>query len=473
MSSTTPVIRLRKNLLGENEPHTIQKEIRDLVSCDYYDSIILRPKYQRHIRWSKDAMNDFIETIMNNGLIPGITIYKLHFSERTEANRGKNYEVVDGQHRLFTMKAFFDATFQECPHIKKPFIVYWNYEPNMPVFFKDTPDVQQWCHDNGKTPYFLPEELVNHFLHRSLSITTINSSMSLDDRRENFMSLQKGIPVRNSDLLKNKVDCKLIAFMCEDHYEDIMLNDFLGHCTKNAPKYWVNWTVRCFLLYRAFREKRDNDKYSADMAFTTTDKSIDKWIKNNNKFVNPDDNILFEFDDTFKSFVLFLRNDKLNNVKLNPTQLFALFYWFCFSEGTVNESVLSNMTFFAKDGNNKIKRNMWESNTDVVPRQEYFNECVCQILSMSDEPTRIIDQDPISSSKRLQVWKKCNDGKCEICDSEITESTFEAGHILARSLGGSQDLDNLIPICIDCNRSMGTRNPYDYKKEVYPELFSM
>jgi hypothetical protein len=464
-------IRVRKNLLGVYEPRTVQKEIRDLMQGDYYSTITLRPVYQRHIRWSKDAMNDFIGTIMNNGLVPGIIMYRLHPEDQVGNNAGKEYEVVDGQHRLFTLKAFFDATYQQCTHINKKFIVYWNYEPNMPVFFKETPDVTDWCATNGKTPYFLNQEEINYFLRFSLNITTITSHVPLDQRREIFMSLQKGIPVRNSDLLKNKIDCKLIAFMSEEPYEQMMLDDFIKHCTKNAPKYWVNWVARCFLLYRAFIEKRDKDIYQADIAFSTTDKIIDKWIKANNKFLNPPDDILFGFDDAFRSFILFLKNDKLRGIEFNPTQLFALFYWSCSGEEAINDAVLSHLPFFAKEGYTKIKRNMWESNTEPEPRKQYFNECLAQISAMI-EVAQPIDENPISLSTRKQVWDKCLDGKCEICDSEVTEATFEAGHILARALGGQQDLDNLIPICFDCNRSMGTRNPYEYKKEVYPSLFS-
>jgi hypothetical protein len=465
-------IRVRKNLLGLYEPRTVQKEIRDLMQGDYFKTITLRPIYQRHIRWSKDAMNDFIGTVMNNGLVPGIIMYRLYPEDKVGNNEGKEYEVVDGQHRLFTLKAFFDATYQNCPHIAKKFIVYWNYEPNMPVFFKDTPDVQEWCKVNGKTPYFLTEEETVYFLRFSLNITTIASHVPLDQRREIFMSLQKGIPVRNSDLLKNKIDCKLIAFMSEESYEQIMLDVFIKHCTKNAPKYWVNWVARCFLLYHAYLKKRDTGNYQADIAFATTDKVIDKWIKSNNRFLNPTDDILFGFDDAFRSFILFLQQDKLDKIEFNPTQLFALFYWSCTTQESTDEVVLSHMPFFAKEGYTKIKRNMWESNTEPEPRKQYFNECVSQILAMTDI-AQPFDENPINSSRRMEVWEKCVDGKCEICECEISETTFEAGHILARALGGQQDLENLIPICFDCNRSMGIKNPYEYKKEVYPSLFSL
>ena len=474
MSTQTNEIRLRKNLLGQTEPRTVQKELRDLIRDDYYDTIVLRPIYQRHIRWSKTAMNEFIGTIMNNGLVPGIITYSLHNEDKTGTSTCKDYEVVDGQHRLFTLKAFVSATYQDCPHIIKKFIVYWEYDPNTPVFFKDTPDVREWCTLNGKTPKFLSPEETNYFLRFSVNITNITSYVPLNQRREIFMSLQKGIPVRNSDLLKNMVDSKFIAFVTdisgEDSYENIMMFCVLKeHCTKKANKYWINWIVRFFLLYKSYVQEKQDGTYMADCAYTQTDKQIDKSIKNSHPWLNPSDEVLFGFEDAFKSFILFIKHDAIRTIKFNPTQLFALFYWSCSVEDCINKNILSHMANFAKEGSSKINRTMWESNTESEPRKQYFNECVQQIKSMSRFSALPIDDTPISYSKRMEVWEKRADDNCEICKGEITVDTFETGHIKARALGGQQDLDNLIPLCFDCNRSMGTRNAYDYKKDVYPD----
>ena len=63
---------------------------------------------------------------------------------------------------------------------------------------------------------------------------------------------------------------------------------------------------------------------------------------------------------------------------------------------------------------------------------------------------------------REQVWllqfgDKFFKQKCSVkwCENILTPFTFEVGHNVPRSKGGSDDLDNLRPICSKCNKSMG------------------
>jgi 5-methylcytosine-specific restriction endonuclease McrA len=66
----------------------------------------------------------------------------------------------------------------------------------------------------------------------------------------------------------------------------------------------------------------------------------------------------------------------------------------------------------------------------------------------------------LPKSVRLALWNntfgECQGaGTCCCCGRIITQQTFEAGHVHAQSLGGSDTIDNLRPICGPCNRSMG------------------
>jgi 5-methylcytosine-specific restriction endonuclease McrA len=73
---------------------------------------------------------------------------------------------------------------------------------------------------------------------------------------------------------------------------------------------------------------------------------------------------------------------------------------------------------------------------------------------------------------REKVWEKCKDNKCDICESNVIKfEDFEAGHIVARNMGGETKLNNLLPMCSHCNRTMSTRNACEYKKDVYPDLY--
>jgi len=386
-------IRQRNNLLGETRPENVNVQISHLLLDSDYLKYNLRPVYQRHIRWSKNAMNDFIGNIMNNGLVPPIIQYKLSNEEKVGKNQGKSYEIVDGQHRLFTLKAFYDATYKNCPHIKNNFIVYWNYEPDMPVFYKDTRDVQSWCLKYGKVPSFLTDDEKEYFDSFIINIIRINSQIDINKRREMFMSMQKGIPVRNSDLLKNKTDCKFIAFINENNYEEMMNDTFLQHCTKNAINYWVNWSCRCFFLWKA-TTKTNNEQQIKDacIAFSTTDNTIGKRIMSNSNQnpqtrFNPSDNDLDNFDDAFRSFISFLQNENIQDIKFNPTQIFALFYRSCLRD--INE-IISHMYPFSQRGISK--NNVWESNTDSETRKEYFKECVEQIKEYYPPPPMLHEE---------------------------------------------------------------------------------
>ena len=46
---------------------------------------------------------------------------------------------------------------------------------------------------------------------------------------------------------------------------------------------------------------------------------------------------------------------------------------------------------------------------------------------------------------------------------------FEAGHIISEKDGGNLSLDNLLPICSGCNRSMSSKNLNEWINEFYPE----
>jgi hypothetical protein len=197
------------------------------------------------------------------------------------------------------------------------------------------------------------------------------------------MSLQKGIPVRNSDLFKNKTDCIMITFIntSENNYEDLMKNVFFPICTMDKTDFWVHWICRCFFLFQAFKHGENN---APAIAFSTKDLTIKKFITTNSIHLNPTLELLDEFDEVFMSFIKFIIIIE-EGIKFNPTQIFALFYCFCDYEKINENIILSHMRFFSKEGATKNKRIMWETNIDINDRKKYFNECVQQIMSMKEE----------------------------------------------------------------------------------------
>ena len=73
----------------------------------------------------------------------------------------------------------------------------------------------------------------------------------------------------------------------------------------------------------------------------------------------------------------------------------------------------------------------------------------------------------VPSSLKHNVWI-VNVGekfkaKCAVrwCKNIITPFTFEAGHNIPSSKGGETTIDNLKPVCSNCNKSMGNQYTID------------
>lgn len=77
---------------------------------------------------------------------------------------------------------------------------------------------------------------------------------------------------------------------------------------------------------------------------------------------------------------------------------------------------------------------------------------------------------------RERVWTHYlgNRGKalCFCCEKNlITPFRFECAHIIADSKGGSRDVNNLLPCCAICNRSMGTMNLFVFKSKLHNDYY--
>lgn len=88
-----------------------------------------------------------------------------------------------------------------------------------------------------------------------------------------------------------------------------------------------------------------------------------------------------------------------------------------------------------------------------------FNE---QNHSINDTKRKRI---PISIRKK--VWTKhfqLIKGECFCCQKELYMDDFECGHIIPVKDGGQNTIDNLEPVCRQCNQDMGTINLNVYKQ---------
>jgi 5-methylcytosine-specific restriction endonuclease McrA len=76
----------------------------------------------------------------------------------------------------------------------------------------------------------------------------------------------------------------------------------------------------------------------------------------------------------------------------------------------------------------------------------------------------------ISSTIRKLVWntnigEEIGKTKCLCCNStDITQISFNCGHIVSEANGGETIVSNLKPICQNCNSSMGTKDMNEFMK---------
>ena len=88
--------------------------------------------------------------------------------------------------------------------------------------------------------------------------------------------------------------------------------------------------------------------------------------------------------------------------------------------------------------------------------------------SIKVNPCKIVKKKKISAAIKKLVWntnigEDIGKSKCMCCKStDITQMSFNCGHIVAESKGGDTIVSNLKPICQNCNSSMGTINMNEF-----------
>jgi len=113
------------------------------------------------------------------------------------------------------------------------------------------------------------------------------------------------------------------------------------------------------------------------------------------------------------------------------------------------------------------KENDWTSSIILI--NKFKNAAI--VSDTTDVVNKIIRKS-IPKKIRDDLWiAYCGENYnslCFVCSDPISVKSFEAGHIIPASEGGSNNIDNLKPICGNCNKSMGVENMIQYKNRYYP-----
>jgi hypothetical protein len=103
---------------------------------------------------------------------------------------------------------------------------------------------------------------------------------------------------------------------------------------------------------------------------------------------------------------------------------------------------------------------------------ESIEESKIESIEESSAPLHIRKKNIPKYIKTL-VWNKyIGDGiskaKCLCCkETEIRNTSFHCGHVVAFDKGGDLNINNLRPVCSHCNLSMGTRDMRSFAKEFF------
>jgi len=105
-----------------------------------------------------------------------------------------------------------------------------------------------------------------------------------------------------------------------------------------------------------------------------------------------------------------------------------------------------------------------------------YNEEVIKVSNKSatceKEDSKKKKKKPIAATIKRLVWntnigEDIGKSKCMCCNStDITQMSFNCGHIVAEANGGDTIVSNLKPICQNCNSSMGTKNMEEFMKSL-------
>lgn len=90
------------------------------------------------------------------------------------------------------------------------------------------------------------------------------------------------------------------------------------------------------------------------------------------------------------------------------------------------------------------------------------------IYGHTEEDSNTILRPKITAALRLAVYEKhAHDFRvhCAHCKKAMNAAEFECGHIVSVARGGTTTLNNLVPVCGVCNRSVGSGNIQEFNKE--------
>ena len=76
----------------------------------------------------------------------------------------------------------------------------------------------------------------------------------------------------------------------------------------------------------------------------------------------------------------------------------------------------------------------------------------------------------LTKELREEAYNKCK-GHCAYCGCELEYKDMQVDHIVAVARGGTNDLENLLPACRQCNYDKHTMTIERFRKRISKELY--
>jgi hypothetical protein len=300
LDSNESKLKMLKNLKYDYSSYEIKYIYETYLKNE--SELDLSPSYQREFVWSNDKQDLFIDSVINNYIIPPIILIKLN------NKKGCRYECMDGQHRLTVLKHYIEGKpiDKNNPH----YIRYIKKENNksIDIYYNKTDEIDK----NTKNNRYMTDDELTAFNDKKLIVIKItNFDKNMDDvfdkiKNEMFLRLQKGERVSTTDIIRNNdnpfINClrnynllKYKTYETNDVFK--RLPEILNTSSKksaNKLKSYIYFLIRSIIIIK------ENSFNIGDISDALIN---DDFLKRKTDRFNIENDKCIEYIDKFKKFI--------------------------------------------------------------------------------------------------------------------------------------------------------------------------
>lgn len=383
-----------------------------------FDKLNPTPEYQRDSVWTRPQKQLLIDSIIRNMDVP-----KLYF-RLLPSDSEFEYEIIDGQQRIRTIYEFRKSEF--------------------PLAEKYTPEYGGMYYDD------LPEDVKDQIDLYQFNITVIDEATD-DEIRDMFFRLQNGKPL-NAAEKRNAIGGKMRDFIA-----DLVATHpvFQAYQRRNSRFSHEQMAAQCVLL---------------ELTGNITDvknSQLDRMYRSHKDF-NPNG---AEAKRIKRVMNYLARAFKEPTPELKSRSQFVSLYWLVsqlIDKYTMSGCEPQLREFFIDF--EKRRREKDDEDVDFIrysealsrtsdgrERIQYRHNMLLRewLLFMPDLPLKDANRN-FTEEQRIAIYRRDN-GICQICDSDVPFSEFEADHIVPHAKGGQTAVANGQTTHKMCNTTKGGR----------------